>query len=134
MSSSLELLVDACAGLPMTKRSMFGGHGLFAPNGGMFAAVVTDDEVIFKLADEKAKAELLKLGGHPWRYDGKPKAIVMASWIVVPASFYDDPEMLTEWARRAHRLAPAKAVAGKRPKKAPKAKPPSKPTTKRQKR
>jgi len=84
---------------------MFGGHGLFAPNGGMFAGIVTDDEIVLKLADEKARAELEALGGHPWVYDGK---MTMKEWIVIPERFYDEPRELAAWAARAHKLAPPK--------------------------
>lgn len=108
MSRALELLTDACVGLPTRVQKMFGGHGFFAPNGGMFAGIVTDDEIIFKLADAEAKAALISEGGHPWTYAGKQKPMTMAEWIVVPDAFYDDPEALAAWAKRAHRLAPPK--------------------------
>lgn len=118
MSRALELLTDACEGLVFTARKMFGGHGFFAPNGGMFAGIVTDDEVIFKLADETARAELVALGGHPWTYDGQEKPMTMAQWIVVPERFYDDPELFQVWAARAHTLVPARlAKKTKKPKK-----------------
>ena len=75
MSRSLELLTDACVGLPVTPRKMFGGHGFFAPNGGMFACIVTDDEVIFKLVMGPLRDELISLGGKPWVYQGRDKAM-----------------------------------------------------------
>ena len=95
----------------MTVRKMFGGHGFFAPNGGMFAGIVTDDEVILKLADEKARSELIAIGGHPWTYEGKGKPMTMQEWIVVPESFYDDHDLFSTWAKRAHRLVPPKRPA-----------------------
>lgn len=115
MSRSLELLSDACAGLEHTVRKMFGGHGFFAPNGGMFAGIVTDDEVIFKLDDAAARAELIAEGGHPWTYGGKGQPMTMKAWIVVPEAFYDDAETFAAWARRAHSLAPAKLASRKKP-------------------
>lgn len=115
MSTALDLLTDACAALIYTPRKMFGGHGFFAPNGGMFAGIVTDDEVIFKLADDTARNELIAEGGHPWVYDGQDKPMTMSQWIVVPERFYDDPEAFAAWARRAHALVPAKLA--KKPKK-----------------
>lgn len=105
-------MTDACVGLPITLRKMFGGHGFFAPNGGMFAAIVTDDEVIFKLVRGTARDELIALGGHPWVYDGSGRQMTMAEWIVIPESFYDAQELLSEWAARAHSLVPAKAPKG----------------------
>ncbi len=100
---NLDLLEDACAPLPHTTRAMFGGHGLFAPNGGMFAGIVDEDRIVLKLADDAARAELVALGGAAWTYNGK---MTMKQWIVVPDAFYDEPGTLAEWARRAHRLAP----------------------------
>lgn len=113
MSAALDLLQEACRSLPCQIKRMFGGHGAFAPNGGMFAGIVTDDEVILKLADEEARSELIALGGKPWTYHGQKKPMVMREWIVIPAEFYDDQDLFAAWARRAHRLAPAKAKAGK---------------------
>jgi TfoX/Sxy family transcriptional regulator of competence genes len=114
MSSALDLLTDACVGLPVRIQKMFGGHGFFAPNGGMFAGLVTDDQVMLKLADERARADLVSIGGHAWVYEGKGKAMTMSTWIIVPASFYDDQELFNAWARRAHALVPPKKVAGKK--------------------
>lgn len=112
MSRALDVLTDACVGLPMTVRKMFGGHGFFAPNGGMFAAIVTDDEVILKLVRGAARDELIALGGHPWVYDGSGRPMTMAEWIVIPESFYDAQELLSKWAARAHDLVPAKVPKG----------------------
>src|SRR4051812_22357776 len=99
MSRSLDILTDACAGLPMTVRKMFGGHGLFAPNGGMFAGILSEDEVILKLADAKARDELVALGGRAWSYKGRGKAVTMAEWIVIREGFYDDHDELSAWAK-----------------------------------
>lgn len=114
---NIDLLEEACEQLPHSTRAMFGGHGLFAPNGGMFAGIVTDDEIVLKLAEPTARAALIALGGHPWVYDGK---MTMKDWIVVPDRFYDEPRELAAWASRAHALAPPK-----------KAKPAKKATTKK---
>ncbi|MCA2980495.1 MAG: TfoX/Sxy family protein [Myxococcaceae bacterium] len=111
MSRSFELLSEACAGLPYRARKMFGGYGFFAANGGMFAGIVTNDEVVFKLADEAARTELIAAGGHPWTFEGGGRAMTMQAWIVVPEDFYDDPERLAAWASRAHRLVPGKLAA-----------------------
>lgn len=117
--SSLEVLEDACARLPHTTRKMFGGHGLFAPNGGMFAGIVDDDRIILKLADADARDELCSLGTTAWQYHGKMGSTTMREWILIPDAFYDDPQQLESWCVRAHRLAPAKgtkpAKAAKKP-------------------
>ncbi len=101
--SNLDLLEDACDALPHTTKRMFGGHGLFAPNGGMFAGIVTDDQIMLKFADEPLRDELIALGGEPWAYTEK---MTMREWIVIPDDFYDEPAHLAEWARRAHAIAP----------------------------
>ena len=106
---NLDLLEDACARLAHTTRAMFGGHGLFAPNGGMFAGIVDDDRIVLKLARDPERAELLSEGGAPWVYDGKT---TMKDWIVVPDRFYDEPETLAAWAKRAHAIAPPKKAKG----------------------
>ena len=123
MSRSLELLTDACARIPTTIRKMFGGHGCFAPNGGMFAGIVTDDAIIFKLADTEAREELVAAGGHAWTYDGSQKPMTMREWIVIPDHFYDDEALLRKWAERSHRLVPAKKKPTKPKPKSVKAKP-----------
>jgi TfoX/Sxy family transcriptional regulator of competence genes len=131
MSRSLELLTEACAALKMTPRKMFGGHGFFAPNGGMFAGIVTDDEVIFKLVEGPLRDELIALGGHPWVYQGRDREMTMKDWIVVPEGFYDDAELLAQWAGKAHGAVPAKQLKAK--KSAPK-RPAKKPEKKAKKR
>lgn len=121
--SSIELLEDACAALPHATRKMFGGHGLFAPNGGMFAGIVDDDRIILKLADEATRDELCALGTEAWQYHGKMGSTTMREWILVPESFYDDTEQLAAWCRRAHAIAPAKGVKSKKSKTAQSKKP-----------
>lgn len=114
---NIDLLEDACAKLPHTTRKMFGGHGLFAPNGGMFAGIVDDDQIVFKLADEAARNELIALGSKPWVYEGGGKPMTMKEWILAPDDLYDDPRLMAEWAARAHKLVPARKPTRKTTKK-----------------
>lgn len=115
-SATLPLLEEACADLPHTRRAMFGGHGFFAPNGGMFAAVVDEDRLAIKLPDEAAQQAFVAEGGEPWTYQGR---MTMRAWLVVPPEMLDDPRALAEWCRRAHASAePAKAKAKKGAKRA----------------
>lgn len=110
--SNLPLLEDACAGLPHSTRSMFGGHGLFAPNGGMFAAIVDLDRIALKLARAEDAEAFRAEGGEPWVYDRRTS---MRGWFVVPDELYDEPRRLAEWARRAHStVEPKKAKGGAR--------------------
>lgn len=122
---SLDLLEDACLRLPHTTRAMFGGHGLFAPNGGMFAGIVDDDRMILKFAEGTPEhAAFLAAGGKPWTYEGGPKPMTMREWLLVPLDHYDSPTELAAWAAKAHRIVPAKppkkakAAAGKKSAKA----------------
>jgi TfoX/Sxy family transcriptional regulator of competence genes len=118
---SLDLLEDACAKLPHSTRAMFGGHGLFAPNGGMFAGIVDDDRIVLKLEEGTPEHDAFKAaGGKPWSYQGKPAAsaraktdrsssgMTMKEWLLVPDAMYDEPRALAEWAAKAHRIVPAK--------------------------
>lgn len=104
---NVDLLEDACSKISHSRRAMFGGHGFFAPNGGMFAGIVTNDEIMLKFADGTARAELEALGGHAWVYNGK---MTMKEWIVIPDRFYDEPQELAAWAKRAHQLVPGKPL------------------------
>lgn len=114
MSTALDLLSDACVGLPHTVRKMFGGHGFFAPNGGMFAGILSESEAMLKFVEGPARTELIGLGGHPWVYGGQAKPMTMQEWIVVPEQFFDDPEVFASWAKRAHAQVPPKKVAAKK--------------------
>ena len=109
-SPSLPILEEACAVLPHTTRAMFGGHGLFAPNGGIFAAVVDDDRIVLKFADEVARAEFKAIGGRAWTYS---ENMTMREWLLAPDALYDEPRELAAWAARAHRLAPPKKARSK---------------------
>jgi TfoX/Sxy family transcriptional regulator of competence genes len=90
---NVDHLDDACAGLSHTKRSMFGGYGYFAPNGGMFAAVVDDDRIALKLPEPADHEAFVAEGAEPWVYDGK---MTMRGWLVIPDAMYDEPRALAE--------------------------------------
>lgn len=112
---NLDLLEDACARLPHTTRAMFGGHGLFAPNGGMFAGIVDEDRIVLKLkAGSPDHDAFVALGARPWTYGDDPKPMTMKEWLLVPDALYDEPRALAEWAARAHRAAPPKKAPAKK--------------------
>lgn len=114
---NLDLLEEACDKLPHTTRAMFGGHGLFAPNGGMFAGIVDDDQMVLKFEVGTDEHDAFReIGGKPWVYNGE---MTMKAWLVVPDALFDDPRELAAWAAKAHRIAPAKKA--KRAQKAQKA-------------
>lgn len=96
---TVDLLADACDGLPHTRRAMFGGHGFFAPHRGMFAALVDDDRIALKFVEEADADDFLAIGARPWVHEGRTR---MSHWYVVPDDLLDQPHALAEWARRAH--------------------------------
>lgn len=106
MSRSLDVMTEACTGLKMVTKRMFGGHGFFVPGGAMFAGIVHDDRIVLKFAYGSARDELIAVGGHPWTYEGRDKTATMHQWIVVPDAFYDDTDTLHSWLVRAYDLAP----------------------------
>lgn len=130
-STSLPLLEDACTRIPHTTRAMFGGHGFFANNGGMFAAIVDGDRIALKLPVPEDFAALVALGGKQWVYQDR---MPMRAWAVVPDAFYDEPRTLAEWAKKASTTAEPGKQATKdepeppaKPKPAPAAKTPTPP-------
>jgi len=112
---NIDLLEDAAAKLPHTSRKMFGGHGLFAPNGGMFAGIVDEDRIVLKFErDLTEHAAFRAEGGKPWVYKGKMGSSTMEEWLLVPDRMYDEPQALAAWTARAHRVAPAKKASKKK--------------------
>jgi TfoX/Sxy family transcriptional regulator of competence genes len=99
---------EATSGLDFVQKRMFGGSGYFAAHGGIFAAIVTHDDLVLKFPMGEERDALILLGGKPWVYDGQGKAMTMQEWIVVPEAFYDDVELLRAWTLRAYRGAPMK--------------------------
>jgi DNA transformation protein len=91
---------------PISIRRMFGGKGIY--HQGLIFALVVRDELLFK-ADELT---------YEGRKGGDP--IGMPYWSV-PSEAFDDPEIMTEWARLAYEAAlrsgqskPQKKSAAKR--------------------
>lgn len=128
---NIDLLEDACAKLAHTTRKMFGGYGLFAANGGMFAGVVDDDRIVLKMEEGTPEhAAFRAQGAQAWVYQGKMGGgMTMRAWLLVPDALYDEPRALAEWAAKAYRIAPAKKAAPT--KKAAKAAPPPKAASKK---
>lgn len=121
---NIDVLEEAAAKLPHSTRKMFGGHGLFAPNGGMFAGIVDDDQIMIKfVAETPGHAAFLETGAKPWVYNGKSSgAMTMREWLVIPDELYDDLGSLSDWLARSHKVVPAKGSKKVAPKKKPAAK------------
>ena len=115
MSAALDLLEDACSDLPHATRAMFGGHGVFAPNGGMFAAVVPGDRLVLKfVAGSADHAAFAAEGAEPWVYEGQARPMTMRELLLVPDDLYDDPRGLAAWCAKAYAGVPAKKVTKKK--------------------
>lgn len=80
-------------------RRMFGGKGIY--HQGLIIALVVQDELLLK-ADAESAPVFMQAGSSQWTYDGKKtgKPIAMPYWSV-PDDAYDDPEIMTDWARLA---------------------------------
>lgn len=118
---NIDILEEAAAKLPHSTRKMFGGHGLFAPNGGMFAGIVDEDQIMIKFVlDSPGHAEFLAAGGRPWVYKGKgAAAMTMKEWLLIPEELYDDMTGLSSWLAKSHKAVPAKATKKAAAKKKP---------------
>ncbi len=94
-----EALRDLFAGLgPIRIRRMFGGKGVY--HQGLIFALVVDDELLLK-ADEKTIPHFRAADCRQWTYEGRQgKPVAMPYWSV-PGEAFDDPDVMTEWARRA---------------------------------
>ncbi|MEL4072315.1 TfoX/Sxy family protein [Ochrobactrum sp. GPK 3] len=104
---------------PISIRRMFGGKGIY--HQGLIFALVVRDELLFK-ADELTIPRFIDAGSVQWTYEGRKGGdpIGMPYWSV-PSEAFDDPEIMTEWARLAYEAAlrsgrskPQKKSAAKR--------------------
>lgn len=95
-----QTLRDFFEGLgPISNRRMFGGKGVY--HQGLIIALVVDDELLLK-ADVQSSHAFIAAGSRQWAYDSRKsgKPVAMPYWSV-PEEAYDDPEIMTEWARLA---------------------------------
>lgn len=99
----------------VTIRSMFGGAGLFRD--GVMFALIAYDTLYFKTGDAN-RADYEDAGMGPFTYEGKSKPVAM-SYHQVPADLLEDPDELSEWARRAFDVA-LESKKSKKPKRSKK--------------
>jgi DNA transformation protein and related proteins len=95
----------------VTVRRMFGGAGLFA-EGLMFGLVF--DGAIFLKVDDASIPDFEREGSVPFVYTraksaGRVGRHSLSYWRL-PERFYDDPEELASWARRAFAIAERRKV------------------------
>jgi len=86
---------------PVTIRPMFGGAGLF--HDGVMFGLIAYDTLYFKTGDAN-RTDYENAGMGPFTYEGKSKPVAM-SYHQVPADLLEDPDGLSEWARRAFDVA-----------------------------
>lgn len=97
-----DAIHDLFAGLgPVTIRRMFGGKGIYFR--GLIFAIELHDELLLK-ADTVSAPEFEAAGCRRWSYAGKSKPVDMPYWSV-PEDAFDDPDIMTEWAKRAYAAA-----------------------------
>lgn len=120
MSNSFhEFVRELFAGLGDVQiKRMFGGAGAYA-DGLMFALLA--DETIYIKTDDALKAALAEAGSGPfiWTPNKGPRAgesVEMSYWRL-PEAALDDPELASEWAKKALAAARSKATAKTKPKK-----------------
>ena len=86
---------------PVTKRAMFGGHGLYVE--GLMFGLVADGQPFFK-CDRLNLEQYEQAGSSPFIYDRKGKPIQM-SYYSVPEKIFDNPQALSEWVESARQAA-----------------------------
>lgn len=98
---------------PVTVRRMFGGAGVFK-DGLMFALL--DDDVVYLKTDATFRAELEAEGSAPfiWVRPGDGTEVDMG-YVSLPTDAMDEPDLASEWGRKA--FAVALAAAAKKPQK-----------------
>lgn len=110
-----EALVEVFAPvLTVRVRPMFGGHGIYGPEG-IFAIDI--DGVLFLKVDAVTRPLWEQAGSRPFTYEKKAGQQAVMSYFALPDEAYDDPEALRHWvglARAAAARAPDRAQ-GKSP-------------------
>src|SRR5271167_3987968 len=93
----------------ITVRRMFGKTGVFCD--GLMLAMVTDDNLYFRVDDHNRAAFKEAEAFPPLNYGKKGRTIDLSFWRA-PERLFDEPDEFVAWARTA--LAAARRVAAKR--------------------
>jgi DNA transformation protein len=95
----LEHLQDLLRSLgPVGVRRMFGGAGIYAD--GVMFALVDEDTLYFKV-DDASRPAFESEGSAPFTYQTKNGPGALASYWRVPERLLDEPDDMSEWARKA---------------------------------
>ena len=92
-------VLDQLAGLGVSARAMFGGHGLYL--GERFFGIVHDDRLYLK-TDDETRPWYEERGMSPFRPNERQR---LKSYLEVPADAIEDREQLVELAVEAAHLA-----------------------------
>lgn len=99
-----DAIHDLFSGLgPVTIKRMFGGKGIYF-DGSIIALELSDGSLLLK-ADDISAAAFKTAGSKRWSYARKGKKPVDMPYWSVPEEAYDDPDIMTEWAKRAYEAA-----------------------------
>lgn len=93
---------------PIGIRRMFSGAGIFA-DGRMFALIVSD--TLYFKTDASGANVFEAEGSVPFSYETTRGTHTLGSYWRVPERLYDEPDEMTDWARRAIRVAMSGAKA-----------------------
>jgi len=105
-------VLDQLSALPdLRAKAMFGAHGLYSD--GKFFGIIDEGRIFFK-TDARTESDYTSRGMGPFTYEMKGKVMTM-SYHEVPPDVLEQPQELTIWARRAIKLAAAKAKKPARP-------------------
>ncbi len=94
---------------PISIRRMFGGKGIY--HQGVIFALIFHDGLLFK-ADALTIPHFIDAGSSQWTYEGRKGGdpVAMPYW-TVPDEAFDDPDIMTGWARLAYEAALRSAKA-----------------------
>lgn len=97
-SEFLDYVLDCLSGLEgISSRAMFGGYGIYCE--GLVFAIVVDDVLYFKVADNNRK-DYEEVGSKPFTYEAKGATATM-SYYELPESVLTDRRELGAWVKKA---------------------------------
>lgn len=88
--------------LAVSIKRMFGGYGIYGPEG--IFAIAVEGSLFFKV-DDASRAEWIAAGATPFRYEKKSGQQTVMSYFSLPEAAYDDPDLLRHWVKRAREAA-----------------------------
>ncbi|SIN98496.1 DNA transformation protein [Parasphingorhabdus marina DSM 22363] len=95
-------------------KSMFGVDGVFMklPDGDLMFGLIADETLYLKV-DDTTRADFEAEDKRPFVYESKNGKQDVASYYELPEALYDEPDVFSDWARKAFDV----ALRAKKPKK-----------------